>query len=241
MGPGTRGKRRRVGFVLGLVALAGLLGGLLAQGPASTPSTARGAFRILQGGKEVGQEEFEIEWSAEEIRARAQLTLKVEGKKVEETATLTLSPNYEPRSYEWKRIKPAGQFVRVQFEGSKAAVEFPSGEETDRREFEFEHTRVVILDNNFFHHYILLLRQYDFGRGGAQPVRILIPQALWPAVVTLELQGLEEATEKAAGPSLRKLRMTSEDNEVWLWVDEKAELTRLAAPQAGVEVIRRLP
>lgn len=223
-----------------LIAWAGLLGALAARAP--DEATARGAFRILVDAREVGREEFEIERSAEEIRVRARLRLTASGKEVEETATLTLSPNYQPRGYEWRRTRPAGTFVRVRFEGSKAALEFPlSATELDRREFTFETNQVAVLDNNFFHHYLFLLRQYDFGRGGVQSVRILIPQELLPAVVTLEEVKGEPANAGQGSQPLRRLRMKSQDNEIWLWVDENAGLMRLTVPQGKVEVLRSSP
>ncbi len=203
---------------------------------------ARGAFRILVEGKEIGREEYEIERLANEVRARARLVLEAGGQKVEETASLALSPTYEPRSYEWKREKPAGQFLRVRFEGPKASQEFSlGGSETEQREFLFENTEVTILDNNFFHHYLFLVRRYDFTHGGPQPLRIFIPQEALPALVTLDNRPAEGAPPAPAEAKLRQLRMTTEDNEIWLWVDENGELVRLSVPSAKVEVVRVQP
>lgn len=233
---------RRFWLAFGFALVAGLPAGLAPQVPGPSPAIERGAFRILVDAKEVGREDFEIERKADQIRARARLALEADGQKVEETALLTLSPAYEPRSYEWKRTKPAGQFVRVRFDGMQAALEFPlSGTDLDQREFLFETTQVVILDNNFFHHYLFLLRHYDFTRGGTQSVRILIPQEVLPALVTLEDMGMENVTDGQTQRSLRRLRLRTEDLEVWLWVDENAALVRLTVPQSKVEVLRTQP
>lgn len=230
-----------LGVGLILVCSLGLSSRAGAQ-TAKSSGAARGAFRILVEGKEIGREEYEIEHLANEIRARARLVLDAGGQKVEETASLTLSPTYEPRSYEWKRERPAGQFLRVQFEGPKASLEFSvGGSETEQREFLFENTEVTILDNNFFHHYLFLVRRYDFTRGGPQPLRIFIPQEALPALVTLDNRPGEGAPTGTTEAKLRQLRLTTEDNEVWLWVDENGELVRLTVPLAKVEVLRVQP
>lgn len=230
----------RLCLLCGWVSLVVVAEGVSWQAPAKIPGPGRGVFRILVEGKEVGREEFQIEQQANEIQVRARLTLEAGGEKAEETAELIVSPTYEPRRYEWKRVKPAGQSLKVQFEGNKAALEASlGGSAADQREFLFESPAVTILDNNFFHHYLFLLRQYDFSRGGAQQMRILIPQEALPALVTLSDQGGETPKPEGAQPGLRRLRMTTEDNEVWLWVDPNGELVRLTVPLANVEVVRQ--
>ncbi|MFQ5816541.1 MAG: hypothetical protein ACE5H2_01120 [Terriglobia bacterium] len=224
---------------LGLATLVGLLGALAAQVPGQVPRVAHGIFHIRVEGKEIGREEFEIERRATEIHARGRLTLRAGGRKVEETTALTLSTRHEPLRYEWKRTQPAGQFLRVQFQDNKAALEFSSsGTDVERREFIFETAQVVILDNNFFHHYLFLLRHYDFSRGGVQSIRILIPQEALPGIVTLEDQGLESVNAGETTHTLRRVRVTTEDKEIWLWVDEQGKLVRLTVPEAKVEVVR---
>lgn len=221
--------------------LAGVSGlaGLSAQAPSGAAQVERGTFRILVDGQQVGREEFEIERQESTIQARGRLRLDVQGQQIEETSTLTLSLTYEPRSYEWKRTQPPGQFLQARFEGTKATLELSSGDtELVGREFLFEDTRVAVLDNNLFHHYLFLVRQYDFTRGGAQPLRVLIPQEALPALVTLEDNGLHAVAAEPGSPALRRLRMTSEDNEVWLWLDDGGNLVRITVPGANVEVVR---
>lgn len=222
-----------------MLAGASGLAGVSAQAPSGAVKVEQGTFRILVDGQQVGQEEFEIERQENTIQARGRLRLDAQGQHIEETSTLTLSLTYEPRSYEWKRTQPPGQFLKARFEGTKATLELSSGDtELVGREFLLEDTRVAVLDNNLFHHYLFLVRQYDFSRGGPQPVRILIPQEALPALVTLEDNGLHAVAAKPDSPTLRRLRMTSEDNEVWLWLDDRGRLVRISVPGVKVEVVR---
>jgi len=198
----------------------------------------RGTFEILLGGQKIGTETYEIQSRETEIEVRGWVELSLNGQSLKQTTTLILSPAFQLRRYEWQQQAPKQTFARVQFDGTKASMEFPLTADTlDQREFLFETPDLVVLDNNVFHHYLFLLRRYDFSRGGPQPVRILIPQEVLPALVTLEDKG----EETQAGSRLRCLVMTSEDNQVWLWLDENRQLVRLSVPQAKVEVVRRQP
>ncbi len=205
----------------------------------ATPAAAeRGAFEIRLEGQKIGTETYEIQSRETEIEVHGWVELSINGQQLKQTTTLILSPAYQVRRYEWQQQAPKQTFARVQFDGPKASMEFPLTADTlDQREFVFETPDLVILDNNVFHHYLFLLRRYDFTRGGPQSVRILIPQEVLPALVTLEDRGEETQGESR----LRCLVMTSEDNQVWLWLDENRQLVRLSVPQAKVEVVRRQP
>jgi len=198
----------------------------------------RGSFEIRLKDQKIGVETYEIQFRETEIEVHGHVELSIAGEQLKQTTLLTLSPSYQLRRYEWQQQQPKQTFARVAFDGTKATMEFPlTAEELDQREFFFETPELVVLDNNVFHHYLFLLRRYDFARGGPQPIRILIPQEVLPALVTLEDRG----EESGAAGRLRRLVMTSEDNEVWLWLDEKRQLVRLSVPQAQVEVVHRQP
>lgn len=218
----------RVALLVGLAVVSGL----------TQERVARGTFEIRLEGQKIGVETYEIQYRETEIEVHSRVELSIGGQQLKQTTTLTLSPSYQLRRYEWQQQEPKKTFARVRFDGTTATMEFPlTADELDQREFIFETADLVVLDNNVFHHYLFLLRLYDFTRGGPQPIRILIPQEVLPALVTLEDRG--EKTEM--GSRFRWLVMTSENNEVWLWLDENRKLVRLSVPQAKVEVVRREP
>ena len=208
-------------------------------GRASAGTTEHGVFRVFARGESLGSETFEITTSPEGTEARAQVELSVGGQTSRQTARLSLGPAGLPRSYEWNQEVPKPAFVRVRFTEDRAEVEFPmeSGS-LDRREFFFSTPHVVILDNNIFHHFIFLLRHYDFTKGGRQTVSILIPQEVLPGTVDLEARGSEEVAVGNAKLRLERVVVISPDNEISVWVDEQKRVIKIGVPQAGVEVVR---
>lgn len=208
-------------------------------GQASAENAERGVFRVFAGGKSLGSESFEIATSAEGTEARAQIELAVGGQTSRQTARLSLGPAGLPRSYEWKQEAPKQAFVRVRFTEGKADVEFPAeGGSLDLRQFFFPTPDVVVLDDNVFHHFIFLLRHYDFAKGGRQTVNILIPQEVLPGTVDLEARGSEEVAVGTAKRRLERVAVISPDNEISVWVDEQKRVVKIGVPQAGVEVVR---
>lgn len=206
---------------------------------ASAENSERGIFRVFAGGKALGSETFEITTSPDGSEARADVQLSIEGQTTTQKARLSLGPAGLPRSYEWNEETPKKSFVRVRFSQSKADVEFPmEGGSVDLREFFFPTPDVVVLDNNIFHHFIFLLRHYDFAKGGRQTVNILIPQEVLPGTVDLQARGNEEVLVGKTKRRLERVEVISTDNDISVWVDEQKRVVKIGVPQAGVEVIR---
>lgn len=206
---------------------------------ASAENSERGVFLVFAGGKSLGSERFEITTSPDGTEARADLQLSAGGQTSTQKARLSLGPAGLPRSYEWDEETPKKAFVRVRFSESKADVEFPvEGGSVDLREFFFPTPDVVVLDNNVFHHFIFLLRHYDFAKGGRQTVNILIPQEVLPGTVDLQARGSEEVMVGSAKRRLERVEVMSTDNEISVWVDEQKRVVKIGVPQAGVEVVR---
>lgn len=102
------------------------------------------------------------------------------------------------------------------------------------QQFFFDSGRVVILDNNLYHHYAILAWLYDWEKKGAQPFNVLIPQDLTPGSVTVEATGQREV----GGTRYDVLRMRAADLEVDLFVDRSKRLMRIEVPGSQAEVIR---
>ncbi|OFV87714.1 MAG: hypothetical protein A3D93_01345 [Acidobacteria bacterium RIFCSPHIGHO2_12_FULL_67_30] len=212
---------------------------LAVVGPAAAaPEPREGQLRILADGQLIGRERYQITRTATEIQANGEVDLEIEGQKVRQTSRLLLGADLAPRSYEWKTETPKTAWVRIEFAGAVATVRYlPPDAKEDQQVFTFDTPRVALLDNNFFHQYLLLAELYDYQAGGAQTVKVFVPQAVQPGEVRLELRGVETLEVEGQPQPVRQLAITTEDNEVLLWVTESGRFVRLRAPQMNVEVV----
>ncbi|OFV79656.1 MAG: hypothetical protein A3B65_02475 [Acidobacteria bacterium RIFCSPHIGHO2_02_FULL_67_57] len=205
---------------------------------AAAPEPREGQLRILADGQLIGRERYQITRTATEIQANGEVDLEIEGQKVRQTSRLLLGADLAPRSYEWKTETPKTAWVRIEFAGAVATVRYlPPDAKEDQQVFTFDTPRVALLDNNFFHQYLLLAELYDYQAGGAQTVKVFVPQAVQPGEVRLELRGVETLEVEGQPQPVRQLAITTEDNEVLLWVTESGRFVRLRAPQMNVEVV----
>jgi hypothetical protein len=219
-----------------VLSAAVLLTGLLAASGAWAQSQ-RGELRVLYRGEEIGRELYEINSTATETHARGDIAFRIQGGTLRQTTDLLLGGDSAPRRYEWKLQEPRKSWLRMEFEGGRATVWFPRSDgKEDEQVFDFA-GRVALLDNNVYHHFLLLPRLYDFARGGPQTISVFVPQSVQPGTVTVELQGVETASAEGAPEAVRRLSILSEDNQLQLWVTEMGRFVRLLAPQAEVEVL----
>lgn len=224
--------RRSAGLVLGLVLAA-------ATPPLAAPdSVQRGTLRILVNGQPIGSERYEITTSADEIQARGEVEIRMGDVTFHQTAGLWLGADLAPHRYEFKLDAPKKSWVTMEFKGSEGTIHYPrpDGQE-DQQTFSFPSTRVVLLDNNFFHHYLLLARLYDYAKGGAQTFSVVVPTSVQPGQVTVELKGVETLPVDGHSETVRHLLITTEDNQVEFWVSESGRFVRLRAPLGNVEVV----
>lgn len=223
-------------LTIGLVA-ACLLAGTRAGGQAAVEAQ-KDRLRILRNGQPVGSEQYEIAGTGTEVHARADVTLSLGEAQVHQKASLLLRADLAPRRYEWRMEEPLKRWLRVEFSGNRGTIYFPreDGQE-EQQVFDFGTTRVAVLDNNIFHHFLLLARLYDFDRGGPQTIKVFIPQSVQPGEVTVELLGVETREVEGRPQPVRQLALTTADNRVLLWVSARGRFVRLQVPQANVEVV----
>lgn len=213
-----------------------------AKAPAAAPASAaqfveeKGRFKVLLDGQQVATEEFQISASAGQWHARGSAdvpaassgTTKVSGK-------LDLAADGAPLHYEWAASTPKKASATLDFHGGSASMELHlEGAAPFNQDFSFESSRVVILDNNLYHHYAILARLYDWKSKGPQSFSVFIPQDTTPGVVLVEYVG----PKVVEGVQLEMLRVRSADNEIELYCDNTARLLRISVPSSKVEIIR---
>ena len=225
-----------------------------------------GRFRIYFAGKEIGHEEFEISDSDQHLKAssRTQLTISREDpaeppEYLDEEdydelprpdrppaepvtfrihSTLRFNDLFEPKAYEVvQEAGPNRMRAKVDFQPDRSRVSYFSDEETDRRRIELKED-VTILDDNVFHHYLILSKRYDLCRGGIQEFSAFVPQQFLAGGITVSEVGKEEV-EIADQPFwLRRFRVDTGEMIVNYWLDSDLRLIKLAIPDSEVEVVR---
>ncbi len=206
--------------------------------PAARPSLAedRGRFRLLADGQQVGTEEFRIAPAGSEWIATGKTEIKMPGTATQSvTSRLRLNADGGPLEYECTAQTSRKDSVSVSFSGGTARMVL----QTDNfpgftQEFNFENSRVLLLDNNLYHHYAILARLYDWQAKGPQTFPILIPQSQIPGSVTVETGG----PQVVESVQYDHLRVRSADLTVDLYVDSARRLMRLSVPGSTVEVLR---
>jgi hypothetical protein len=196
----------------------------------------KGKFTIQLDGKSVGHEEFELAptgggWTAHsstDIAPPQAGSAKISG-------TLTLQPDGAPISYEWQSQADKTNGARILFANGIAKITLQmQGSRPFEQDMSFGSPLIAVLDNNLYYQYAVLARVYDWSKGGAQTLPVLIPQELTPGSITVESAG----SVTANGKTYDGLRVATSDLEVMLYLDSNHRLQRLEVPAAKVSVIR---
>ena len=196
----------------------------------------KGRLRILRAGQPIGSERYEVVTTVTEVQARGDLELTVENGTVRQSSSLLAAADLTPRRYELKVEKPEVTWRRIEFSGAAATAHYPLGEgKEDEQVFQFGEGRVAVL--GLYHDFALLARLYDYAKGGPQSIRVFVPYSLQPGDATVELKGVEKQTVDGREQAVRQLLITTEDNQIMLWVTETGQFVRLLAPQEAVEVL----
>jgi hypothetical protein len=219
-------------------ALLGTLGLTLPlSGAPPVPALAedRGKLRILQDGQLMGTEEFSIGRSGQAWMCHGSVELKIPGAgSASVSSQMQLSAEGALQQYTWTSKSDRKVTGGVIFSGSVAQLEVRvDNTQPYSQEFQFDSTRIVILDNNLFHHYLILAQLYDWNTRGSQTFSVLIPQALTPGTIAVEWGGSTEVD----GAKMDLLRVRSPDLEVEIYV-AAGKVMRLAVPSAKVLIQR---
>jgi hypothetical protein len=211
------------------------------KNPAAAPAGSvfaqdKGKFTIQLDGKSVGHEEFELAqtgggWTAHsttDIAPPQAGSARISG-------TLTLQPDGSPISYEWQSQADKTNGARILFANGIAKITLQmQGSRPFEQDMSFGSPLIAVLDNNLYYQYAVLARVYDWTKGGAQTLPVIIPQELTPGSITVESAG----SVTANGKTYDGLRVATTDLEVMLYLDSNHRLQRLEVPAAKVSVIR---
>jgi hypothetical protein len=200
-------------------------------------SQDKGKFTIQLDGKSVGHEEFELAQAGGGWTAHSTTDIAPpEAGSARISGTLTLQPDGAPISYEWQSQADKTNGARILFANGVAKITLlMQGSRPFEQDMSFGSPLIAVLDNNLYYQYAVVARVYDWTKGGAQTLPVLIPQELTPGSITVESAGSVTA---ANGKSYDGLRVATSDLEVMLYLDKNHRLERIEVPSAKVSVIR---
>lgn len=211
--------------------------------PAQTAGTAvgftadKGKFRILQGGSEVGTEEFDLSPAGNAWIAKGEATFRVPGGgEARSTGQLRVAADGTPLRYDWSAGTDKKASGSVTFEDgvAKSSIKLPGKDEPVNQDFKFASPHAAILDNNLYDQYAILGRLYDWNAKSVQHFPVLIPQDLTPG--TIDVEAIDPPS--AENSKFEVLRVHTADLEIQLFFDAKHHLMRLEVPAAKVVIVR---
>lgn len=176
-----------------------------------------GRFTIRQNGQVIGTEEFSVR--ARDKGYVAEGRTRLEGDPETLVSRMELDENLIPISYEYSHGKGT---IRVKVESQSSELTIVEGGESSTTGFRYPRSGSIV-DNNFFHHYLLLL------------YRVKTNEETFPIFVPQDMQVGQAAVRATAS---RVYALEVGDVKLEATVDASGRLLRLAVPAANVVVER---
>jgi len=178
-----------------------------------------GHFNILQDGRRIGTEDFTISPRGAGYTAEGRTRITVAGQTLDVRSRMELDAQIRPTYYE---VESAGNLIKLKIEQPVSELEVRVQAKTEAHDIRFPSDGAII-DDNFFHHYLLLL--YRVGTAGIN-VPTLVPQQR--TVGNLTIRPIGNRMYELESPNIRMTATTDQDGR----------LMRLTVPDAKVVVER---
>lgn len=161
--------------IIAVLVLVGLAGAASGQ-----DIMDKGVFAIYREGKPIGTEEFTISLlnGAGTVKSKTafRMVQNAEPKDVVLKTNLTLDANMVPKLYDLtSEISFQKQSLKVEFKPRLAVCTFDLGTE-QRTDAAILAADTIVLDDNVFCHWAMLLSRYDMKAKGTQSFNIFVPQ-----------------------------------------------------------------
>ena len=176
-------------------------------------------FTVFVAGSKIGTEDFTISKRGDGFLALGRTRLEVEGETVDAESRMELDAELNPISYEYRS---ADRVIQVTIGEVLTEVEYTVGGQRTPYDIRFP-DGAMIVDDNFFHHYLLLLYRENLNQSG---VPVFVPQQM--TLGTIGVRELEDRTYELDSNNL-KLRAT---------LDENRRMLRLVLGDSNVVVER---
>jgi hypothetical protein len=173
-----------------------------------------GQFNIVQDGKKIGTEQYTI--------TKIQSGYRIEGKTSLDniSSKMDLDENLVPTFYEYTK---GDGTIRVKVGNPLSEFEsIAAGGQPESIDFRFP-DRGIILDNNFFHHFMILMYRFQ---AGEKMFSVFVPQDM----------RVGSASVRPTGP--RSFDLDVGDVKLQATTDADGRLMRLSVPDAKVVIER---
>jgi hypothetical protein len=173
-----------------------------------------GQFNIIQDGKKIGTEQYSI--------TKIQTGYRIEGKTSLDniSSKMDLDENLVPTFYEYTK---GDGTIRVKVGNPLSEFEsIAAGGQPESIDFRFP-DRGIILDNNFFHHFMILMYRFQ---AGEKMFSVFVPQDM----------RVGSASVRPTGP--RSFDLDVGDVKLQATTDADGRLMRLSVPDAKVVIER---
>lgn len=172
-------------------------------------------FNITQDGKRIGTEDFSIKQTPEGFLVEGRTSIG----SMSISSRMELNDKLVPTSYEYTNPKGA---IRVKITSPISELQSIAGGETSSADFRFP-AEGAILDNNFFHHYLILMYRVHSGQSSFS---VFVPQDT----------RLGQASVRNTGGGVYDLEVG--DVKLRATTDADGRLMKLEVPNAKVVVER---
>jgi hypothetical protein len=173
-----------------------------------------GQFNIVQDGKKIGTEQYSVTKIQTGYRIEGRTTLDNISSKME------VDENLVPTFYEYTKGQGT---IRVRVNSPVSELESTAaGAQPETIDFRFPE-RGIILDNNFFHHFLILLYRFQ---SGERMFSVFVPQDM----------RVGSASVRPTGP--RSFDLELGDVKLQATTDADGRLMRLTVPDAKVVIER---
>lgn len=175
-----------------------------------------GQFNILQDGRKIGTEQYSITRTQEGYRVEGRTTAGNENI----SCKMELNDKLIPTFYEYSKGKGT---IRVKIMNPISEFESIAEGETSSIDFRFPE-RGIILDTNFFHHYLILLYRFQMG------------ESMFPVFIPQSMAVGGSVSVQPTGQ--RTFKLDTGDVKLEATTDADGRLMRLAVPEAKVVIER---
>jgi hypothetical protein len=230
-------------FLAGCVLAGTVACFLQAKSGTKKPAAEDGEFVIFFSAREIGSEKFSIQSTAESTTSTSVLEFRnpaEPGQRVRMETKLETDGNYLPRSYVLKTdVDGKKGSIRGNFAPNQVMFDF-EGNGNNRRSGLLLPNRYTLLDSNIYHHFIFLVRLFDFdSKEKIQRFDVLVPQEESSGVLKVrELRGAEMEV-RGKRREMRILQADSDALQLQLWLDKDGVLHKISVPSKGLEIVRR--
>jgi hypothetical protein len=178
-----------------------------------------GQFTIYQDGKKIGTEDFSISPKQGGYLAQGHTQIAVNNEKFDLQSRMELDEKLIPTFYE---LQSKGSLLRLKVGNPLTELEYTIDGKSEPQDIRFPSDGAII-DDNFFHHYLILL--YRAGVG-VTTIPTFVPQQL--TLGTLMIRPAGKQMFELETPNLKMTATT----------DAEGRLIRLTVPDAKVVVER---